>query len=117
MPEPSAAGLRAYTTAGGQNNRLTLRTDSAGPVLTPRRNVAARAVPERPGEPSLIDHGVYIVRENRTYDQGLGDIGKGASDSSLVQYGRDVTPNAHALAQRFVLLGHFFATGGHSAAA
>src|SRR5882762_9742011 len=115
ISEPSAAELVAYTTAVAQNNRLTLRTDGAGPVLTPRRDVAARAVPERPGEPSLIDHVVYIVRENRTYDQVLGDIGKGASDSSLVQYGRAVTPNAHALAERFVLLDHFFATGGNSA--
>jgi hypothetical protein len=72
-------------------------------------------VPERPGEPSLIDHVVYIVRENRTYDQVLGDIGKGASDSSLTQYGRAVTPNTHALAEQFVLLDHFFASGGNSA--
>jgi len=115
IAEPSAAELAAYTTSVAQNNRLTLRTDSAVPVLTPRRTAAARAVPERPGEPSLIDHVVFIVRENRTYDQVLGDIGKGAGDSSRVQYGRDVTPNAHALAERFVLLDHFFATGGNSA--
>jgi len=115
IPEPSGAEIAAYTTAVAQNNRLTLRTASAGPALTPRRNVAARAVPERPGEPSLIDHVVYIVRENRTFDQVFGDIGKGASDSSLVQYGRDVTPNAHALAEQFVLLDHFFASGGNSA--
>jgi hypothetical protein len=83
--------------------------------VTPRRDMPARAVPERPGEPSLIDHVVYIVRENRTYDQVLGDIGKGESDSSLVQYGRDVSPNTHALAEQFVLLDHFFATGGNSA--
>ena len=98
-----------------QNNRLTLRTDSAGPTLAARANAAPRAIPERPGEPSLIDHVVYIVRENRTYDQVFGDMGKGASDSSLVQYGRDVTPNAHALAERYVLLDHFFASGGNSA--
>src|SRR6267378_2163857 len=115
IAEPSAAELAAYTTSVAQNNRLTLKTDSGGPVLTPRRTVAARAVPERPGEPSLIDHVVYIVRENRTYDQVLGDIGKGASDSSLVQYGRDVTPNAHALAEQYVLFDHFFASGGNSA--
>ncbi len=115
IAKPSAAELAAYTTSVAQNNRLTLRTDSGGPVLAPRRKVAARAVPERPGEPSLIDHVVYIVRENRTYDQVFGDIGKGASDSSLVQYGRDVTPNAHAIAEQFVLLDHFFATGGNSA--
>src|SRR5467141_4231725 len=115
IPEPSGAELAAYTTSVAQNNRLTLRADSGGPGVTPRRNVAARAVPERPGEPSLIDHVVYIVREDRTYDQVFGDIGKGASDSSLVQYGRDVTPTAHALAEQFVLLDHFFATGGNSA--
>src|SRR5882724_8556056 len=115
IAKPSAAELAAYTTAVAQNNRLTLRTDSAGPVPAPRRNVAARAVPERPGEPSLIQHVVYIIRENRTYDQVLGDIGKGASDSSLLEYGRDVTPNAHALANQFVLFDHFFATGGNSA--
>jgi hypothetical protein len=72
-------------------------------------------VPERPGEPTPIQHVVYIIRENRTYDQILGDIGKGASDSSLVMYGRDVTPNAHALAEQYVLLDHFFASGGNSA--
>jgi DNA-binding beta-propeller fold protein YncE len=112
---PTDAELAAYTTSVAQNNRLTLRTDSAGPSRVARRNVPAQAVPERPGEPSLIDHVVYIIRENRTYDQVLGDIGKGASDSSLVQYGRDVTPNAHALAERYVLLDHFFASGGNSA--
>ena len=112
---PTDAELAAYTTSVAQNNRLTLRGGGAGPALTPRRNVLGRAVPERPGEPSLIDHVVYIVRENRTYDQVFGDIGKGASDSSLVQYGRDVTPNAHALAEQFVLLDHFFASGGNSA--
>ncbi|HLZ45408.1 MAG TPA: bifunctional YncE family protein/alkaline phosphatase family protein [Gemmatimonadales bacterium] len=112
---PSDAALAAYTTSVAQNNRLTLRTDSAGPAIAVRPHVAARAVPERPGEPSLIDHVVYIIRENRTYDQVLGDIGKGASDSSFTQYGRDVTPNTHALAERYVLLDHFFASGGNSA--
>ena len=112
---PSDAELTAYTTSVAQNNRLTLRTDGAGPSLAPRRDVPPRAVPERPGEPSLIDHVVYIVRENRTFDQVFGDVGKGAGDSSLVQYGRDVTPNAHALAERFVVLDHFFASGGNSA--
>ncbi len=115
IQEPTEAELAAYTTSVGQNNRLTL--DRGEQVRPPdvRRDAPRRAVPERPGEPSLIDHVVYIVRENRTYDQVFGDIGKGASDSSLLQYGRDVTPNAHALAEQFVLLDHFFATGGNSA--
>jgi YVTN family beta-propeller protein len=115
VPVPTDAQLGAYTTSVAQNNRLTLRTAPEGESLAPRANVAAVPVPERPGEPSPIRHVVYIIRENRTYDQVLGDIGKGASDSSLVIYGRDVTPNAHALAEQFVLLDHFFASGGNSA--
>ena len=115
IPVPSDAELAAYTTAVAQNNRLALRSGPAAPSLVPRRDAVARAVPERPGEESLVRHVVYIIRENRTYDQVFGDIGKGASDPALVQYGRDVTPNAHALANQFVLLDHFFASGGNSA--
>ncbi|MGH7521133.1 MAG: bifunctional YncE family protein/alkaline phosphatase family protein [Gemmatimonadales bacterium] len=111
---PTEAELTAYTTSVARNNRLTLRSSDQPAPSAPRR-VVARAVPERPGDPSLIEHVVYIIRENRTYDQVFGDMGRGASDSSLVQYGRDVTPNAHALADQFVLLDHFFATGGNSA--
>ncbi|MEO8562511.1 MAG: bifunctional YncE family protein/alkaline phosphatase family protein [bacterium] len=110
---PGDATLSAYTTSVAQNNRLALRTD---PLPAAARAAAVpRAVPERPGDPSLIEHVVYLIRENRTYDQVLGGIGKGASDSSLVMYGRDVTPNAHALSEQFVLLDHFFASGGNSA--
>jgi YVTN family beta-propeller protein len=109
---PSDAELTAYTTSVARNNRLTLGAPQAAPAA---RKVVPRAVPERPGEPSLIEHVVYIIRENRTYDQVFGDMGRGASDPSLVQYGRDVTPNAHALADQFVLLDHFFASGGNSA--
>jgi YVTN family beta-propeller protein len=62
--------------------------------------------------PSLgIRHVVLIVKENRTYDQVFGDIGKGNSDPKLVMYGRDVTPNHHALAEQYVLLDNFY-TGG-----
>ena len=111
---PTDAQLAAYTASVALNNRLTLGQPQATPAATGAKPVA-RAVPERPGDSSLIHHVVYIIRENRTYDQVLGDIGKGASDSSLVQYGRDVTPNAHALAEQFVLFDHFFASGGNSA--
>ncbi|PYP77827.1 MAG: hypothetical protein DMD35_13395 [Gemmatimonadetes bacterium] len=113
---PTDAQLEAYTTSVAQNNRRRLAASSEpAPSIAARNGVAPRPVPERPGEPSPIQHVVYIIRENRTYDQILGDIGKGASDSSLVMYGRDVTPNAHALANQFVLLDHFFASGGNSA--
>jgi YVTN family beta-propeller protein len=113
---PSDAELSAFTTSVAQNNRLALRTDGGFAALPfARLNEPKRAVPERPGEPSSITHVVYIIRENRTYDQVLGGLGKGAGDSSLVMYGRDVTPNAHALSEQFVVLDHFFASGGNSA--
>ncbi len=72
-------------------------------------------VPERVGEPSVLEHVVYIIKENRTYDQVLGDIGKGASEPSLCVFGREVTPNHHALAEQFVLLDNFYCNGVNSA--
>jgi YVTN family beta-propeller protein len=116
IPVPDDAALAAYTTSVAQNAKRHLAMAAGeSPSIVPRAGVAPRPVPERPGEPTPIEHVVYIVRENRTYDQILGDVGKGASDPSLVMYGRDVTPNAHALAEQFVLLDHFFASGGNSA--
>ncbi len=111
---PDAAQLASYTTAVAENNHMRL----AGTGTSVRAvNPAAKpmAVPARSGEPSLIEHVVYIVKENRTYDQVLGDLGKGNGDASLVMFGRDVTPNQHKLAEQFVLLDNFFATGGNSA--
>jgi YVTN family beta-propeller protein len=61
----------------------------------------------------------YIVKENRSYDQVLGDLGRGDGDSTLTLFGRNVTPNHHALAEAFVTLDNFYADGeisvlGHS---
>lgn len=114
LPVPTDAELSAYTTAVAQNNRLT-PAGAPEPRLAARATPQPQAVPERPGDPSLINHVVFIVRENRTYDQILGDLGRGDGDSSLTMYGEDVTPNAHALARQFVTLDHFFASGGNSA--
>ena len=58
-----------------------------------------------------ITHVIYIVKENRTYDQVLGDLSQGNGDPSLVLFGNNVTPSQHALAQRFVLLDNFYDTG------
>ena len=117
IPVPASRELLAYTAAVAQNNRLTLAS-SPGPSdveLAARRSAVARPIPRRPGEPSTIEHVVFIVRENRTYDQVLSDLDRGARDPSLLMYGRDVTPNTHALAEEFVVLDHFFASGGNSA--
>lgn len=82
---------------------------------TPRPGVKPQPIPERSGEASLIEHVVYIVKENRTYDQVLGDLAKGNGDPSLVMFGQDVTPNHHRLSEQFVTLDNFYATGGNSA--
>jgi YVTN family beta-propeller protein len=112
---PSPAELTAFTTAVASNNRLTLASGAAVPLPSRTSTAPRRAVPERPGDPSLIRHVVFIIKENRTYDQILGDLDRGDRDSSLVIYGRDVTPNTHALAEQYVTLDRFFASGGNSA--
>lgn len=55
-----------------------------------------------------IKHVIYIIKENRGYDQVLGDLPQGNGDSSLTIYGREITPNQHALAERFILLDNFY---------
>jgi hypothetical protein len=60
------------------------------------------------GEPSPIKHVFYVIRENRTYDQVLGDLPQGNGDPNLTLFGEDVTPNAHALAREFVLFDNFY---------
>lgn len=76
-------------------------------------------VPERTGEPSVFEHVVYVIKENRTYDQVFGDLPRGNNDPALCVFGREVTPNHHALAEQFVLLDNFYCNGvlsadGHS---
>ncbi|HZC27747.1 MAG TPA: phosphoesterase, partial [Actinopolymorphaceae bacterium] len=78
-------------------------------------NVAPVPVPIRIGDPSTIKHVFLIVKENRTYDQVLGDIGKGNGDSTLTQFGEKVTPNQHALANQFGLYDNFYDVGTNSA--
>ncbi|WP_321471773.1 alkaline phosphatase family protein [uncultured Paludibaculum sp.] len=109
---PDAPQLASYTRAVADNNHLPL-TSVAASAVPPNRT--PKAVPERAGDASLIEHIVYIVKENRTYDQVLGDMPKGNGDPSLVMFGEDVTPNTHRLADQFVLLDNFYASGGNSA--
>jgi hypothetical protein len=67
------------------------------------------------GDPSPIKHVIYVVRENRTYDQVLGDLEKGRGDPRLCLFPERVTPNAHALAREFGVLDNFYADGEVSA--
>jgi YVTN family beta-propeller protein len=71
----------------------------------------AVAIPQHIGDPSTIKHVFYIIKENRTYDQILGDLGRGNSDPGLTQFGQMVTPNQHALADEFPLLDNYYASG------
>jgi DNA-binding beta-propeller fold protein YncE len=72
-------------------------------------------VPKRLGDPSVFDHVVYIIKENRTYDQLFGDMPRGNSDPALCVFGREVTPNHHALAEQFALLDNYYCNGVLSA--
>ncbi len=65
-------------------------------------------IPSKIGDSSPIKYVFYIVKENRTYDQVLGDVKEGNGDSSLCLFGEKVTPNLHALAREFVLLDNFY---------
>ena len=76
---------------------------------------AGNPIPAKIGEGSPIKNVIYIVRENRTYDQIFGDIAEGNGDPRLCLFPENVTPNAHALAREFVLLDNFFADGEVSA--
>ena len=58
-----------------------------------------------------IRHVIYIIKENRTYDQVFGDLGAGNSEPSLVMYGEDITPNQHRLARQFGILDNFYDSG------
>jgi DNA-binding beta-propeller fold protein YncE len=80
-------------------------------MLPPRKGQPPRPVPERIGEPSLIRHVVYIIKENRTYDQVFGDMKEGNGDASLCIFGEHVTPNHHKLAREFVLLDNTYCAG------
>ena len=80
-------------------------------LLQPRPGQPARPVPERIGEPSVFKHVVYVIKENRTYDQVLGDVAEGNGDPALCIFGEQVTPNQHKLVRDFVLLDNTYCSG------
>ncbi|HTI26171.1 MAG TPA: alkaline phosphatase family protein, partial [Kutzneria sp.] len=75
----------------------------------------AEAIPKRLGDPSTIKHVFLLVKENRTYDQVFGDIPQGNGAPALAQYGENVTPNQHALAEQFGLYDNTYDIGTNSA--
>ena len=108
VPLPDEPSLAALSEIAARNMRAAAVVDA---FLPPRDGVAARAIPERIGEPSLIEHVVYVIKENRTYDQVLGDLPQGNGDADLCIFGAKITPNQHALASEFVLLDNAYCCG------
>ncbi len=113
---PDAKLLAAYTARVNANNRLGL---SLAGLAKPRPEAKPVPVPHRHGEPSVFDHVIFIIKENRTYDQVFGDIKEGNGEPKLVMFGEQVTPNHHALARQFTLFDNFYCSGvlsadGHS---
>ncbi len=109
---PGQELLKQYTNRVKALN-LTFRQEIA--QLLPRKNIAPKPIPERIGEPSVFKHVLYIIKENRTYDQVLGDLPQGKGAPSLCIYGDSITPNQHKLAKDFVLLDNYYASGKCSA--
>jgi DNA-binding beta-propeller fold protein YncE len=98
LPTPAAEDLAELTRTVAANDHLYVQEDADDRRLM-------QALRER------IKHIIYIVRENRTYDQVLGDLPVGNGDPRLAEFGRTITPNAHALATDFVTLDNFYDTG------
>ncbi|MEO6645766.1 MAG: bifunctional YncE family protein/alkaline phosphatase family protein [Chitinophagaceae bacterium] len=112
IPLPDKNTLRAYSTRVEKANMVFRGKISQ---LLPRPGVAARPVPERIGEPSVFKHVIYIIKENKTYDQVMGDMPEGNGMPSLCIFGDTITPNQHRLAKDFLLLDNYYASGKSSA--
>jgi len=104
IPVPTAKELEKFTALVADNDRFA-----------PPQPVPGNVVPVKAGDNSPIKHVIFVLKENRTYDQILGDLEKGNGDPSLTMFGEEVTPNQHALARRFVTLDNFYCDGEVSA--
>jgi YVTN family beta-propeller protein len=104
--------LKAYTDTVIALNNLSRALSGRE---KPRESAKPVPVPERIGEPSVFKHVLYIIKENRTYDQVLGDMKQGNGDPGICTYGSPVTPNTHKLAEEFMLLDNFYVSGKCSA--
>jgi YVTN family beta-propeller protein len=112
IPLPKTEDLPRHTATVLANNRLSVARLAE---MKPRTDAPPRAVPERVGEPSPIKHVLYVIKENRTYDQVLGDMPQGEGNAELCIFGREITPNQHKMAEEFVLLDNFYCCGVCSA--
>jgi len=100
VPGPEQAGIYSQAV---YNNTPFKAGDGEVPDLDP-----ANPIPLQAGDVSPIKYVFYVIKENRTYDQVLGDLPGENGDPELVLFGREITPNQHALAEEFVLLDNFY---------
>jgi hypothetical protein len=107
--EPTANQLGIYSQAVYHNTPYHKKTEMES------RGEHNNPIPMKVGDPTPIKHVFYIIKENRTYDQVLGDVKEGNGDPSLVLFGEKITPNLHKLAKEFVLLDNFYCDGEVSA--
>lgn len=108
VPVPNDVQLTMLSERVAKNLR---RGTIAQAALPARPDQPARAIPQRIGEPSPIKHVVYILKENRTYDQVFGALKKGRGKKELCIFGEEVTPNQHKLVNEFVLLDNTYCAG------
>ncbi|MDQ4141932.1 MAG: bifunctional YncE family protein/alkaline phosphatase family protein [Bacteroidota bacterium] len=102
IDRPDEAKLKTYSKQVYANSPFTKQMEVQA------RGEAGNPVPTRVGEKSPIKYVFYVIKENRTYDQVLGDMKEGNGDSTLCIFPEKVTPNHHALAREFVLLDNFY---------
>jgi YVTN family beta-propeller protein len=119
VPVPKFEALWGMTLQVFQNNHWDL-WENIFSAAGGDKHAKALAIPNRIGDPSKIKHVFLIIRENRTYDQILGDVAAGNGDASLATFGDSatfgvVTPNAHALVQRFPLFDNYYNPSRQSA--
>src|SRR5262245_16171126 len=105
VPVPDDKTLKEYTAKVYRNCPYSDQQLTAAPHPT------KTAIPTKVGDPSPIKHVIYIIKENRTYDQVFGAVKGGNGDPSLVMFGEQVTPNHHKLAREFVLLDNLYCNG------
>jgi DNA-binding beta-propeller fold protein YncE len=108
VPVPSKKELGRFTQTALDDLRYPLLAQAK---LPPRAGQPAQPVPERVGEPSVFQHVIYIIKENRTYDQVFGDISEGNGEADLCIYGQNVTPNEHKFVTDFTLLDNTYCSG------
>ena len=114
VPVPDRSTLQTMTAQVFENNHWDL-VQNIQAAAGGKPSTKPVAIPKNIGDPSLIKHVFLIIRENRTYDQVLGDVAAGNGDPTLAVFGGKVTPNAHKLVKRFPLLDNFYDPSRQSA--